>query len=287
VNVTNTLLNKSFRVDFNPMATVRKLKTEIEKISGIPWQKQTLVYRDSFVLDDDTQMIETLKFPWRISVLVSQSFQYISIKDKSNNTVFIMEVDFNANISTILDRIDVNSYEKRACQSLARVLLFHGKLLEPDRKISSYQILRGDEIQLDRYNPDGYPRKVYIETGGKYKKGVRVGPFFCDPHTSIYDLKVRFINTTNSPNGKYRLFCTYNELKDYLTMRELDLRDEETLRVEMPDDPLYHMKPKHIVRIVPKGSGQSKHLATASATVSRPAAEEPSAESAQPEQSND
>jgi len=230
------------------MASVRKIKTEIEKIAGIPWQKQILMYDGKFVLDDDTQMIEDLKPPWRLSVLVSHSFQYISIKDKSDNTVFVMEVDLEADVSTILDRIQTNAYEKKMDIPMARILIFRGRLLKPDEKISSYHICKGDQVQLDRYNPCGYPRKVFIETGGKNKKGVRVGPFFCDPHTNIYDLKVRFINTTGAPKGRYRFFSAYNELMDHMTLAELNLIDSTTLRAEMPQDPLYNMKPKNYPR---------------------------------------
>ncbi|XP_059478845.1 uncharacterized protein LOC132198690 [Neocloeon triangulifer] len=250
--VTNLLLNKGFKVDFEPTDSVRKVKTYIESATGIPWQKQILLLSGKDVLQDTDMMQEVQVYndKWRISVTVPNSFDYVSVRDKSDKTHFVMEVNFNKRVSSMYNQIRPNCIENNEPEvQFKRMLFFHGRVLEPDQPIKYYHLKREDEVTLVRY-PNTFPRQVFIETGGRHKGGVRVGPFFCDPQTSIYDLKVRFINTTCAPKGHYRMFAGGEEVQNHYVMAELGIPNHTTFRLEMAHDQLTHMKPTNYIRPV-------------------------------------
>jgi Ubiquitin family len=149
--VENTLVGKGFQVVVDESATVRHVKVEAERASGVPWRRQVLALHGTQVLDDDAQMLATLPPPWRVSLLAPLSFDYVQLTDATDNTVFVVPVDTGVDlVATLLNQITPNGYERRVGAPLTRVLLFRGKPLQPERTLASYKITKGDHLRLNR-----------------------------------------------------------------------------------------------------------------------------------------
>jgi hypothetical protein len=112
-----------------------------------------------------------------------------------------------------------------------------------NRESALFKALTAMILCVCRYKEEGYPREVFIETGGKKERGVRVGPFLCGPLTSVRELKVRFINATAAPGGRYRLRSGQHELRDEQSVCELGMQTPTVLLADMPRDPLRDMRP--------------------------------------------
>lgn len=149
--VENTLVGKGFQVVVDESATVRHVKVEAERASGVPWRRQVLALHGHQVLDDDAQMLTTLPPPWRVSLMVPLSFEYVQLTDATDNTVFVVAVEGGGDrVSDLLGRLAPNGYERRVGAPVHRVLLFRGKPLDPQLTLAHYKITKGDHLRLNR-----------------------------------------------------------------------------------------------------------------------------------------
>ncbi|XP_065334133.1 zonadhesin-like [Cloeon dipterum] len=250
--VTNLLLDtKSFLVRFNPTDSVRKVKTYIQKATGIPWQFQTLYLSGKHVLADTDMMseIEVKGTRWRISVAVSNSFSYVVVRDKSDNTEFVLGVDSDAfdtaNASVLYEKIEPNKFEQElAAQKgkVARMLFVASRVIEPGLPLKTYNITRGDSITLIRYS-DSFPRNIFLKFAGRNVVGELVlGPYECQPYTDVRTLKTWFFTTSQAPDGHYRVFFGPEEMDNYVRMGEIDIPAGTVLRIQLDEDPLAKMR---------------------------------------------
>ncbi|CAB3363573.1 Hypothetical predicted protein [Cloeon dipterum] len=251
--VTNLLLDtKSFLVRFNPTDSVRKVKTYIEKATGIPWQCQTLYLSGKHVLADTDMMceVEVKGTRWKISVAASNSFSYVVVRDKSDNTEFVLGVDSDAfdtaNASVLYEKIEPNQFEKELSAEkgkVARMLFVASRVIEPDRPLKDYNIRRGDSITLIRYS-DSFPRNIFLKFAGRNVVGeIVLGPYECQPYTDIRTLKTWFFTTSKAPDGHYRIFFGPEEMDNYVRMGEIDIPAGTVLRIKLDEDPLAKMRP--------------------------------------------